>query len=119
MGKNDFLARQAAMMNGFLEAGREIGRQEMWDAIQAVLNDSDVMGKDTFGAKRLDKIYAALQIVVSTYQVALTDDKEADYYQEKLDQKLRAIWKDRLVPYKDRYPNIKQQGYLKGKKNWR
>ena len=119
MAKNDYLARQRAMQQGFLDVGEEMGMQKMWDYIQLVLRDPDVMGKDTFGPDRLDKVFDALKVIADTYHTAFTDDKEADYYQEKLDQQLKEIWKDRFHPFIERYPYVKQMGYQKPRKNWR
>ena len=119
MAKNDFLARQRAMQQGFLDVGEQMGMQKMWDYVQIALRDPDVMGRDTFGAERLERIYEALKTIADVYHTAFTDDKEADYYQEKMDQQLREVWGDKFFPFAERYPYIKQQDYLKAKKNWR
>ena len=118
MAKNDYLARQRAVQKGFLDVGEQFGIQKMWDYFQIVLRDPKVMGKDTFGAKRLAKIYSALKAIVDEYHTAFTADKEADYYQEKLDAQLREIWKDKLVPFDERYPEIKKIKYDRAKKGW-
>ena len=118
MGKNDYLAKQNAMYQGFLDAGEQLGMQKMWDYIQIVLRDPKVMGKDTFGPQRLEKIFEAMKTVANEYHTAFTADKEADYYQEKLDSELREIWGDKTLSFYDRYPDIKKIKYDKAKKGW-
>lgn len=118
MGKNDYLAKQRAMQQGFLDMGEQFGTQKMWDYLQIVLRDPKVVGRDTFGSKRLAKVYEGLKAVASEYHTAFTADKEADYYQEKLDAQLREIWKDETVPFYERYPDLKKIKYDKARKGW-
>lgn len=106
------------MYQGFLDLGEQIATQKMWDYIQIVLRDPKVMGKDTFGPKRLAKIYTALKEAKDEYHVAFTADKEADYYQEKLDFQLRQIWKEKTLPFYERYPDIRKIQYNKPRKGW-
>ena len=117
-GNNAYLRKQQAVNQGFLDLGEQIATQKMWDYIQIVLRDPKVMGKDTFGPKRLAKIYTALKEMKDEYHTAFTSDKEADYYQEKLDSQLREIWKDKTLPFYERYPDIKKIKYDKPKKGW-
>lgn len=118
MAKNNFLKKQKSLQQGFLEVGETIGIQKMWDYFQLTLTDPVVMGKDTFGQKRLDKIYQNMKRLLDEYHTAFTADKEADYYQEKLDANLRRIWKDKTVPFYERYPDIIKMKYEKAKKGW-
>lgn len=118
MGKNDYLARQHAVNQGFLDLGEQIATQKMWDYIQIVLRDPKVMGKDTFGPARLAKLYTALKEAKDTYHTAFTADKEADYYQEKLDSQLREIWGDKTLSFYERYPDLKKIKYDKARKGW-
>lgn len=119
MGKNNYLARQKSVHQGFLDAGEQMGMQKMWDYFQLVLRDPSVMGKDTFGAERLEKIFEAMKVIADEYHIAFTDDKEADYYQEKLDKQLKEVWKDRFSPFYERYPQLKQIKYDKARKGWK
>ena len=118
MAKNDYLAKQQAVFQNGLEIGEQLTTQKMWDYIQIVLRDPKVMGKDTFGPKRLEKIYKGLKETKDIYYMAFTSDKEADYYQEKLDGQLREIWGDKTLSFYDRYPEIKKIRYDKAKKGW-
>ena len=48
----------------------------------------------------------------SRFELALTKADEADYYQEKLDQRLaKILGKEALVPFPKRYEWIKIPGY--------
>ena len=57
MAKNDFLDRRNTREQAILDAGEEIGMQKMWDYVQLALRDPKIMGRDTFGRKRLEKLY--------------------------------------------------------------
>lgn len=117
MGKNGYLQRRQAMNQGLLDVGEQLGMQKMWDYIQVTLRDPDVMGKDTFGKKRLNKIYKHLIFLADRYQTCFTDDKEADYYQEELDAQIRKGC-DEFYPFYERYPQLKKIKYDKAKKGW-
>ena len=118
MSKNDFLAKQRALHQGFLDAGEQMGMQKMWDYIQLTLRDPDVMGKDTFGKKRLEKVYQNLKVLADRYHICFTDDKEADYYQEQLDAKIRKGC-DEFYSFYERYPQLKKFDYDKSRKGWK
>ena len=118
MGSNGYLARKNAMYQGFLDAGERLGMQKMWDYIQLTLRDPDVMGKDTFGKKRLEDIYKNINILADRYHICFTADKEADYYQEELDSLLRRDC-DEFSPFYERYPQLKQFKYDRSRKGWK
>ena len=116
---NSYLDKQRAMKQGFLDVGEQFGMQKMWDYIQIVLHDPAIMGKDTFGAERLNKIFEAMKSMADEYHTAFTTDKEADYYQEMLDRQLLDIWGDKTLPFYERYPDLKQIRYDKAMKGWK
>jgi hypothetical protein len=118
MAKNDYLARQKAMQKAVFEVAEEIGMQRMWDALQLVLRNPKYVGKDIHGRSRLEKIYEGVKDTMSEYYKAFSNDVEADYTQEKLDEALREIWGEDLEPFDKRYPAIKQPGYEKSRKGW-
>ena len=115
---NAYLQKRQNEHQAYLDVGEQFGMQKMWDYIQIVLHDPAVMGKDTFGEKRLCKIFDAMKVVSSEYHTAFTPDKEADYYQEKLDAQLREIYGDKMLPFYERYPELKRITYDKPKKGW-
>ena len=119
MGANGYLKRQQVHLQAALDIGEEMGMQKMWDYVQDCLSDPDIMNKDTFGAERINRLFEGLKQRADVYHVAFTDDKEADYYQEKLDARLRRIHGDKLQPFAERYPYIKKMGYDKARKGWK
>ena len=60
MAKNDYLAKKRATERAFFDAGLQMGRQQIIDMLCLVLHDPEVIGKDTFGRERLNKVVAAI-----------------------------------------------------------
>ena len=119
MANGDFQDRLKKDRQKFFDAGIDIGMQRMWDYVQKALTDKDVMSTHVLTRERLEMVYKDCAKSADYFELAFTDHKEADYRQEELDWILRQIWEDDLVPFKDRYPAIKQQNYNKGKEKWR
>lgn len=117
--KNDFLQRQQDKNQAYFDAGEEIGIQKMCDYLCIVLRDPVVMGRDVFGRKRMEKIFAALSKAADDYEKAFTDDKEADYLQERLDAYQKELWCEKFQPFYDRYPILKRIKYDKARKGWK
>ena len=118
-GNNEFLKKRDARDQKFLDAGEEMGLQKMWDYMQIALRDPEIMGKDVFGRKRLEKLFYKAKELADYFHTAFTDDKEADLVQRDMDAALREIWGDDLNTFYERYPELKQLGYTKSRKNWR
>lgn len=117
--QNAFLEKQRQEKLRCIRAGMDTAWQEYWDIMCIVLNDPDVMGKDTFGKGRLLKIQQAMSEREAQFANALNTGKEADYYQEKMDAMLRAIFGDDMPAFKDRYPHIPQLDYTKQHRQWK
>ena len=117
--KNTYLERQRERDQKFLDAGERMGIQKMWDYMQIALRDPEIMGKDVFGRKRMEKLFKKSKELAEYFHTAFTDDKEADLIQRDMDAALRDIWGDDLSPFYDRYPELKQLSYKKSRKNWR
>lgn len=103
MKRSGLLKKQQTRDQVNREVASETERQYMVDLICLVLNDPRIMGKDTFGAKRLQRIVEGLNKAYAEWYDALTKSDEADYYRAKLDDQLRAILGDKLVPFDERY----------------
>ena len=119
MAVNGYLKRQQAERQACLDIGEEMGMQKMWDYMQIALRDPEIMGKDVFGRKRLEKLFYKSKELAEYFHTAFTDDKEADLVQRDMDASLREIWGDDLNTFYERYPELKQLGYNKSRKNWR
>lgn len=118
MSKKSFLMQKIdeAYYKGFAEGlnkGIKTGIQYNNDIYQCVLHDPQVMGRDTFGPKRMEKIHIAAETMCDVYFDVMhpRTNPEADVWQEKLDTKLRKIWRERLVPFALRYPYIADVKY--------
>ena len=109
---NAFLEKIEQKSQMCFKAGCDITAQQFFDYLCIVLNDPDVMGKDVFGEKRLLKIHEELKKVDKYFSEAFVHSQESDYYQEKLDARLRAIFGE-IDPFRVRYPYLKDWDYNK------
>ena len=116
--RNAYLEKQRIAKQTVFDIGQESGFQRCIDYMQAVLHDKKVMGNRVLGAETIKKIAFAVMDRDAYYAKAYSLDKEADYYQDKLDDELREIWGDQFQPFKERQPYIKQTGYHKAMKGW-
>ena len=117
-GRN-YSERQADRISSLMAIAMDEGTQRTFDLLTCVLHDPDVMGSDTFGFTRIEKIRRALIERDHYYSDAFGDGPEADVKQEELDKELRAVYGDKLVPFRERHPAIKIPGYDKAIKGWK
>lgn len=74
------------------------------DTLAMVLNDPEVMGRDTFGAKRLMRICEAFNKKYEITKLALRSSDDADYIRAKIDQKQARIFGPEYLHWQERYP---------------
>ena len=116
MGKNGFLERQKATQRAYFDAGLRLGRQQILDMMSLVLNDPEYMGKDTFGKKRLLNVVKGIGEYIDKFQPAWERSDEADYYQQKMDDSLVAVYGDDLADsFHQRYDCMPEFDYVKGR----
>ena len=114
MAKNNFLARQRALQQGFFSAGLQSGRQQIIDCVSLALRDPDIMGKDIFGKDRLMKVVQGVAKYIDLYQKAWEKDDETDYYRAKLDAALvEAYGKELHDSFMERYEFLPEVEYKK------
>lgn len=114
MGKRSgYLERKKNEIGVYRQAEKETYIQFMSDMFQIALNDPEVMGKDVLGEGRIRRVVAAASKNFDTFHGALENIQEADYIQEKLDQRLGRIFKEKLVPFCERYWWISRPRYDK------
>ena len=114
--KNHFLAKQEIANKYCFDIGVSAGRQQMLDMMCIVMNDPKVMGRDTFGEKRLYKIIVATGDCIDEYQDAWQKTDETDYKRAKLDAALAKIFGPKLhESFERRYEFCPQYDYNKGK----
>lgn len=102
--ENPYLAKQKARDKVLQDATRQTFQQYMTDTLILVLNDPDVMGKDTFGYERLKRVLDDWGKKYDLFFDALTTGPEADYAREKMDAAMRRIIKEPdFVPFEQRY----------------
>lgn len=111
MGKNGYLDRQRAAIGAYRQAEKETYIQYMTDTLILTLNDPHTMGKDVFGEQRIKKIISAWGEMFDTYHGALEKGDEADYFQERLDQRLKGVAGEDFHPFSERYEWVKRQIY--------
>lgn len=74
------------------------------DTIILVLNDPEYMGRDVFGAKRLEKVCEGFYARWPDHLLALTDHDESEYWRTKIDQAFARIFGPEYMHWQDRYP---------------
>lgn len=116
MAKNDFLARQRAIQNGFYKAGLDGGRQQIIDMMSLVLRDPEIMGKDTFGKGRLLKVVKGIRDYIDKFQPAWEKTDDTDYYRAKLDAALAEAYGEGMHDtFLERYEYSPEFDYMKGR----
>ena len=116
MGKNGYLERQAATQRAYFNAGLQAGRQQIIDMVSLVLRDQEIMGKDTFGGKRLMKIVKGIGDYIDKYNLAWQKHDETDYWRVKLDEALAEAYGEELHDsFLKRYEAAPEFDYVKGK----
>lgn len=116
---NAYLDKKANREQALLDIGLACGKQQMADYITCVLRNPLYVGKDIFGRDRIEKVLVGLMDYDKKYKKAYTLDKEADVAQQHLDDELRQVYGDELVPFEVRQPDIKILGYEKSRKGWK
>ena len=92
---------------------RDIQVQYMFDLFSMALNDPEIMGKSVFGKTRLEKILSRVGKMYDEYYDSLMPgvSPEADYYQQKIDDKLKKIFQEKFSPFDKRYPALVKPKY--------
>ena len=116
---NAYLKKQREIEQASLSIGMQVGFQECFDLMCLCLHDPAVMGKDTFGADRIRKLFEALHQYERELGDAWSMEVESDVQQEHLDAMLREIFGEGLAPFATRYPEVAKPNYKRPKKNWR
>jgi hypothetical protein len=116
MAKNALLERQKIANQVHFQAGLEMGRQQILDMMSIVLNDPDIMGKDTFGKDRLLKVVKGIGEYIDVFQKAWERDDETDYWRSKMDSVLAQIYGEGMHDtFGDRYQYCTEFNYFTGK----
>ncbi len=108
MAKNGYLERQKARDQANRQAARQTYEQFMTDMFIFALNDPEVMEKDVLGYTRLMKVLRGVGKYYDLFFDALTDAEDADYLRHKMDEKMKAIVKNKgkFFPFEERYDYV-------------
>ena len=123
MGGKNFMAKKMrqekddAFLDG-INKGIRIGIQFNNDIYQCLLNNAEIMGKDTFGEKRLEKLHHGAEDMCDEFEPALfgVTNPEADVYRAKLDARLKKALGTLFQPWPVRYPDLVECSYEGRKK---
>lgn len=112
MSKNGYLERQKKMVAVYRQAEKETYIQFMTDMLILTLNDPEIMGKDVFGKKRIEKVIHGWERNFDAYHGALEKGSEADVFQTKLDNRLKDIFGEAdFHSFEERYEWLNKQVY--------
>ena len=112
---NGLLQKISQDRQAYLTAGEKTGFQKACDYISIALNSPECMGaKGVMSGEKIERIMEYAVAMDNDYWKAFSPrDPEADYYQDKLDEKQRKIYKDKSQPFSKRFPYIKAVKYEK------
>lgn len=110
---NDYLAKRQMFERELMATGIRMGRQQMCDMITLALRDPETMGKDVFGAKRILAVLRKTANLLDEFDTAFQKSDEADWYQDKLDARLREAYGDEIQfdDFYRRYDFLKRFDY--------
>lgn len=100
---NPWLAKQAEKQKQRDMIVMAWSHQICYDALTLVLNDPEVMGKDVFGRKRLNKLYEALNAKISEILPGMSGADNASHIRRLVDDELRKICGDDFASWEERY----------------
>ena len=112
MAKNGYAQRVALARETYLKVGQDFGAQKMADLVEIALNDPETMGK-ALGEKKIRRIFEKVAELEKTFEAAFYTNPEQDYWQELLDRRLSEIFGTETVPFRERYPWLKEVRYGK------
>ena len=112
MKQSGFMAKQLAMRQALIEASERVTQQLMMDTLQITLHEFG------WGYDRIMKLTKAWADAYNHYHDTMdVKNVEADVLREHLDRELADILKGHqdLIPFEERYPEIKEIAYGNGK----
>lgn len=110
MAKNDFISRQNQKDRNCITFCENFGFQRCIDMMQLALRDKRFCS-DKFGRQRLEKLISGIAYYNDSYIDAYYQNPESDVKQNHMDEALREIWGEDLVPFPERYDYISQYNY--------
>ena len=118
MTGNKYIKDRKEIFNKGFASGFSAGLQVASDYITMSMRDKEVMSGKPFGREKIERIMVNSIKLDDHFWKAFSDDVEADYIQEEMDAKLREVYGDDLIPFRERHPYAHQYGYTKPRKGW-
>lgn len=118
MAGNKYIKDRKEIYNKGFAAGFSAGLQVASDYMTMSMRDAEVMSGKPFGRGKIERILENSIKLDDHFWLAFSDHVEADYVQEEMDAKLREVWGDDLIPFRERHPYAAQYGYAKPRKGW-
>lgn len=103
-GKNSYAKELNARRQLGVEIVSDWTAQLCLDTMAQVLNDPEVMGHNTLGAKRLMRVCEAFNKRYENNRLALSKSDEADYWRVKIDESQACIFGPDYLHWQERYP---------------
>lgn len=114
MRQSGYLTRLGGELQAERQAALETMRQFMFDVFAVALNTPEYMSGKPFGEQRVRKAVAGVAKVYDAFALALTDHVEADVYRERLDDRLRQVFRSGgFDDFQTRYDWIAAEDYTK------
>lgn len=108
--ENAFLAEQRRIREEQNKIWFGWGIQVAFDALTIALGEPEVMGKDTFGEARLNRINECGIQIQRKIVSAFYDKKHGSYIRADIDKRLAQICKNSFEPWLERYPGFDDRG---------
>lgn len=101
--RNDFAARLKRQRKAEYEVLSQWFSQAWADAFVIVTGDPSIMGKDTFGPERTEKVLRAIEKMAQYIHTALTKADDAEAVMEQVERAIRQRLGDKMAPATERY----------------
>lgn len=101
--RNDYAARMKRQREREYVVLTQWISQAWSDAFVIVTGDPEVMGKDTFGPARAEKVLRAIEEVARYIHKGITKADDAEAVMEQTDRALKQRLGDKAIPAEQRY----------------
>ena len=101
--KNKFAAWQKAKRQAEYKVVAQWSSQAWADAFVIVTGQPEVMGKDTFGPVRTERVLRAIEARAQEIEQAIRKQDDADAIRVQVDRALKQRLGDKMLPWDKRY----------------
>lgn len=101
--KNSYAARMKRQRQAEFHVLAQWTAQAWADAFVIVTGQPEVMGKDTFGPERTEKVLRAIEEMANYIHKGIHNRDDAEAIMEQTDRALRQRLGDKAIPAEERY----------------